>query len=561
MPDRSAGPASRLITGALCAAAGVILSFWLSGMFRAGLETSLQISLLFGAIAAIALLGPLRSSRAASRFSSALPLTLLLGAFALFRLYDPKFQGMPSVGGGDAADHAFYTEQLLYTASPYNGLVGFHAVSLWLETLFGFDPFETFRFVTYLSGAALYFLTFIVFVAASDERQQERFPAQLYAAALFLAISELSFLPLFHYLQADGFYPQLFGALVLFLAWCGYSTATVAWGRAVLVFCVLLSRFTYVLNTGELLIVIGALALIESRGKGTRRGAYYAVAAGAGAAAFEIYKTLLQLAPLEGGLRGYDLPVAIAATGLLSLALLNFGLKQSDGIAKRSAQFAGLYGVATAAAQLTYLASGLPARYYLIKHGFYSILLLCCVSSITLVLVLCDRRVRITRSLTAVALIVGLAVQAFSLRAYYPSYHQRAAWSKVTPELYPLADRQAWPIVEDLLARRSSRFGGFITSPYWPLCQFMNASLGYFHYRRQPFYRDPALSMKPGRCVFWSSTKEDLAAFDRISRGKVTQLIAKLSEQYPVERVSYRRTWAAEPQELSYVCIPPKERR
>ena len=415
--------------------------------------------------------------------------------------------------------------------------------------------------VTYLTGASLYLITFIILGAIRREAGWRSSLTQVSAAVVLLAVSEPSILPLFHYLQADGFYPQLFGIIVLFIAWCGYTTADSLQGRAaVLVLCVLLSRFTYVLNTGELLVVIGFLAVAESRGKGHQRSAFLMCAAAAAVAAVEVYKTLLQLAPLEGGLREYDLPTAIASTVLISLAVLFYGQRatSTSQLVKRSSLFVGLYGLVTAIAQLAYLAFGLPARYYLIKHGFYSILLLAFAGALTLTFMLSDGTLVRSRRLLLAALVLGLGVQAFSLHPYYASYYQRATWSRVTPELYPLADRQAEKIISDTLSKQDARFGGFITSPYWPLCQFMNASFGYFHYRRQPFYRDPAVSLKPGRCVFWNSTPDDLSAFDRISRGKVTSLIAKVSSEYPVSREAYQPTWKESAAEISFICIPRK---
>ncbi|SET36325.1 hypothetical protein [Stigmatella erecta] len=191
---------------------------------------------------------------------------LYLAAVARVMLGIPVLDGLVSVGGGDAGNHAALRMDFV-TRDPgtYQGFTFFHTVTYGAQWLFGLDTFAGFRVGFYLVPAVL-----AVALAAALELVAVRLwrsarawaVAQGALLALTLTVWPFLLLRLLHYHQSDGFYGHLFGLVPRVLAWVAYALPRTAWVRcAALAGFTVLYRFTYGLNLGDFLLMAGVLAL------------------------------------------------------------------------------------------------------------------------------------------------------------------------------------------------------------------------------------------------------------------------------------------------------------
>jgi hypothetical protein len=327
--------------------------------------------------------------------------------------------------------------------------------------------------------------------------------------ALFVA------LPLLHYYQSDGYLPQVFSLVPLSL---GVGMYAVASGRlvrllilaATLGFC----RFTYLLNAGDLALACGVMLLAELRAAPPRRAIRWTlVVAAAGYLVVAVFAYVL-IFPLFG--EGGGFRVAPLRPQLIGLAILTalfagvgpacryWGTPCPPAIERLARFLATFCGAPTLLISAWLLCDG-PARYYVHKYAFCSIVL----GSLCVLPVVLGAASRLVAGggtplagVAASALVVGAAAGLFGLASsaneYAPGFYERFAEPPYR-YLTPHADRAVWRIIDRTLRREHAEFGGFLT-PRWPESQFTNA-----HYAVETYgdiYQGHTTD-RPGHCVFW----------------------------------------------------------
>ncbi|NVJ21710.1 MULTISPECIES: hypothetical protein [Myxococcus] len=584
----SAGPASWLV---LALVPG--LALLMSGALRAALRLSitaslgLAVALLAGGVVLAALTGGLRVRRG----WHVLPALLVLGTLmvaALQALHASAFDGLMSVGGGDAGNHVALRRAFVESAPDvYQQFVSFYAFTHWLDVFLGFDAFESFRAGFY---AIPFLLTLCMLAAllAMTHRQEEagvpgaRVAPWLLFAGLMAATSIL--FPVLHYHQADGFYAHLFGLVPTLLGWVLFGFFTSRLLRiGALLFAVVLHRYTYGLNLGDVLLVSAVLAGVESTGVSHARRlqwALRALAVGLGLAALFAYWKLLPLIPVTGGIVAPRFHAMLRGQLVLSLGLLllplaakRMGLALGD-TGTRLARYAGLFGGVGGLVQLLCLWSVTSREYYLIKYHLHGAMLVLCA---TLVLVSALLAQVLSRwalrqggaahaGLVPLAVLVGIGV--FNLRSaitpYEDSFQERRSGKAPWNLLFPLADREGWSRIQATLAREHADFGGFV-SANWPLMNFMNASL------RTTSDEDPLrfgweqytqglVKQGPGLCVFWYATERDfqeLTETQAVNGGRLLDVARALDAEAEKRCEDYPAPWDAQrPLRLCHVCEP-----
>ena len=184
------------------------------------------------------------------------------------RLWNPDLHGMATVGGGDNGHHIWIANQLAYDHPRiYQGFTSFHAFTWALAQLLG-GPFEGMRGAFYLSvagwtGGGILLLAVLV----RDARRQVL--AMAIAAALLLIIQLRVHLMWAHYNQADGFVAHLHSAPMILALLLAVASRPHAIRQPLLLFAaIVLFRFTYALNAGDVLLasaaVIGPLSASPS---------------------------------------------------------------------------------------------------------------------------------------------------------------------------------------------------------------------------------------------------------------------------------------------------------
>ncbi|SEL76466.1 hypothetical protein SAMN05444354_108151 [Stigmatella aurantiaca] len=483
----------------------------------------------------------------------------------------PVLDGLVSVGGGDAGNHAALRMDFV-TRDPgtYQGFTFFHTVTYGAQWLFGLDTFAGFRVGFYLVPAVLAgVLAAALELVAVRLWRSPRAWAVAQGALLALTVTVWPFLllRLLHYHQADGFYGHLFGLVPLVLAWVAYALPRTAWGRcAALVGFTVLYRFTYGLNLGDFLLMAGVLALGEgffSFSREQRSLAWLArlmglvfLAAGAYA-----YTKLLPLGPVYGSLVHHDAVRALrtqvwAVAGLLALRFVS---SREDKVERRLIDFAVLFGGINALVQVAYLKAGMPVGYYFLKYGFHAVVLLLSaallVTSLRMGAMVHAAPFRARQWSVALALLVAVGLFAVAhgwsraFAAYTPSYQERARGQPPFALLGALEDRESSALIRQVLREEGKRFGGLL-SPSWARVNFSNVALGWVpedytatngHW---PVFAEGKVRRGPGACVFWEASPEDWEAYRQQAQEAVPALEAEVKRlqsepgrscrQYPV---------------------------
>ncbi len=449
----------------------------------------------------------LRLEGARAPSSGSLPLGLGLsaglGVFSGALLWVGEFDGLPSVGGGDAGQHVGL-RALFLSSQPdaYYGFAGFYVVTAALERLVGLTPFESFRAVFYAVPFLLALCCAAVAVAAGALGAGASRARAGFLAACLTAVFFYVALPLLSYAQADGFFPHLASLPLWTLAWAVVSSArhsAVRLGVAVL-FPALL-RASYGLNLPEVLLVGAGLVAWESRAVvGPRRWGLVAVAVamtlGAAAAARQLWPLIVEM---PGGVVAHRVElVAVAQLGLgaLLLGTHRWAPHASKGVVS-GARFMGALCCAGGAVPLAIALAGLPRHYYLYKYGLAG-LVGGALAFGTTVGVTASRSWR-----WGAALLVGAALVFASTRGngkHWKLFLERVQGRPPFARLGPLGDRQAEAQVRAVLSARGADFGGLLSSS-WPGAMFLNATFGFWE--DWPQYAEARLREGPGRCVFW----------------------------------------------------------
>lgn len=561
-------PELRLAHGLLFLVAPVA-SPVLAGVLRAALGLALGTAQLVAAVGVAAALVAFLVRRRPAPPGGGTPwgAVAFLGLGCLFAwvgLYDRWWEGLVSLGGGDVGNHAIYLADFA-TTSPgaYHGFVAFYAVADAASRLLGPDVFAAFRaafFATVFGSLAC-----VAAAVALVDRPWDR-ASWASLAALGLVVLNLLFFPLLHYHQADGFYPHLFGVLPLFAAWVLHGASERPAARvAVLIGWVVVTRFTYGLNLGDVLLAAAALLALEARSLPPRRRrlALAAIAVSLLPAAGLVYARLAPLLGEAGAFRVPLLPLTLLGEGLLAWLLANLPrTARRAGIdlpaeALRLIRLPVAFAAVNIAVHLLVAATGQPLRYYFFKYHFHAVALLVAASLALFPaaagpalagkgLPAGGRRALARWSLAAV---LGLFLIGGANGRYLSSYREVVFGHPPWKRFKPLADRDGLARIQAALRAEGGRFGGLLSAG-WPLMHFMNGALGYpplattrWWWQVVPAGRDiPA----PGACAFWYSGPDEMAAARlRVADGDVglSQLLADLDRRPGVRCQEYPARW------------------
>jgi|GEM_PF-1880655 len=587
-PSESPGPATWLVL-ALVPVLALLLSGVLRAALRLGITASLGLAvvLLAGGVVLAALAGGLQVRRGWHILPALLVLAGLMVA-TFQALHTPAFDGFMSMGGGDAGNHVALRRAFVENAPDiYQQFVSFYAFTHWLEVFFGLNAFESFRAGFYAIPFLLTLCMLAALLAMSHRQEEAGVPGTRVAPWLLLAglLAATSILfPVLHYHQAEGFYAHLFGLVPTLLGWglFGFFSSRLLRIGALL-FAVVLHRYTYGLNLGDVLLVTAVLAGVESMGVPHARRARMALrvlAVGLGLAALFAYWKLLPLIPVTGGivaprfhamLRG-QLVLAVGLL-LLPLAARRMGLALGD-TGTRLALYAGLFGAVSGLVQLLCLGFVTSREYYLIKYHLHGVVLVLCATLVLGSTLLAQALSRWARrqgrpahaGLVPLAVLVGVGV--FNLHKaitpYAESFQERRSGKAPWRALIPLADREGWSRIQATLTREHADFGGLV-SANWPLMNFMNAGLRTttgedalsFGWEQ---YLHGLVKQGPGLCVFWYATERDfqeLADTKATNGGTLLDVARALDARAGKRCEDYPARWDAQrPLRLCHVCEP-----
>ncbi len=548
----------------------------LSGAIRALLSVTIGIAFIAGLIPVLLagywLRRRVRNFTTAEPSSVVLLYSLVFGGGACFLLYHGPFQGLVSVGGGDAGNHVYsFNEFLLSNPLQNSGFVTFFSLSYWFGRLFNLDIFSSFRLTYFLEILFVAFAQIIFFLWMTDtsKRSSKRL---LFSSAVLALVSffpaERILLPLLHYLQGAGFFPQLFGLVPMLLCFlCLPIMPTIHHAAFCLAVFLGLQRFSYGLNLGDS-AAAAAIFLSAVPYPSASRAWRFAYAGFFSVVAYFVYSRLAPIMPLTGEITRVNFALQLAAcfTGSVALYVVYrfFGREAGAPNASENAIFrarlllypAALNAVSVLAAALFSIFVGDSSSYYIQKY------LLLSTASIALLL---------TGATTALLLriwehqkgifdlrVVCVALSLFSLyllnKTYHPywaSFFARIRQSTDTVLLSPFRDIEAETIIRQVLTEGENNFGGFLV-PDWPQSNFMNASLG--AYGELPLYRHGRFPKRSNACVFWRNDPEALESFRKQNLFRVIKKIEALKERPHVRLFRYRSRELGAPRELGAVC-------
>ena len=496
-------------------------------------------------------------------------LTILLAAASSILLFHFPFHGLVSVGGGDAGNHVHFISKFINDAPEINqGFSSFYSTAYWLETLFSLNSFQAFRAAFYLEIIILCAL--FSAVSSSHFRSAEIFNSSrrqfITLAALLAAIlvpAHRILLPLVHYLQADGFYPQLFGLIPLLIVWAIYTLVPARPYRWVGLCAVIVwYRYSYGLNLGDLLLTFSILVLWDKLRRFSVSlhdlGAI-ATAGGAAAAAIYCYGQLLVILPIPGAVA--QISIAGAAVGLLLLSASFFFAPGQTDRDDSIFRFPAVFSLINGFVPLLLLFNSEHPTYYLFKYSFHGVVLAVLANVLLCSVLICriiwqpDRNKPIG-NLRAGAILAcsfcGLWLLNSAYRPLRPSYLDRISGKISSDLIYPLSDEGARREIELVLRQENRKFGGLIT-PSWPISNFLNSSFGY--YGALGLYRHGIIKPDPGYCVFFENGPEALKQYDKLKLEKVLGQISNLISAPGAESKNYKNLETGIDETLTHVCF------
>ncbi len=486
-------------------------------------------------------------------------------SYFLYTMYHPSFYGLVSSGGGDVADHIYYSYKFTNPdPAIYHGFIIFHTLLYWIKYVPTISSdFEALRALYYLFGF-LYLSTITLLVlkgSAASKRLSRR--TLLYLAAIVITytlIFDRLLFPILSYLQAEGFYPQLFGILPLLLGAVLYGLEDVQWKRlTLLALTLVLYRWTYGLNLPDLVFALTLLVASEARGRTVQ---LLLLALGILLCAF-LWLKLSVLLNRGGGIVPLYLPAI--GVGLSSICLVLIALRRYIPLKlAKTSTFATFFSLPAIIVTTLAFLLGDAKDYYLLKYNFHATTLLISTAPVVLIAALCNSHPSSEqiaplprfKSLLLVALFFG-GMYAFSLgyanvRAHYV---ERIKKDKDNTILEPLADPKAEELIQEVLTTKQKLFGGFVSTPGWVLSGVMNASFKYYHYRQERIHVTGKLRDDPGYCIFWNSRPRDLKKIQMIGSKKLSIYLKNLKKQSGTATLHYKREWEDEQAKLSYHCF------
>jgi len=517
------------------------------GIIRTTTGLALGPALALGAV--VAMLGAWAGAR---RFQGTPPTAWALAGAALtatvavYALEIRAFDGLPSVGGGDAGNHignAVWFDG--HSSRPYLQFVVFYALVGLVRRLTGSNLIVAFRIGWDLLLATIAWVAFAAaWIGARALRPAVRATVAMLTA---LVIAWLTWLPLLGYDQADGFYSHLAGLTVVSLALlCTSLPESRGWRLAALAATPVILRFTYGLNLPDVLVGVALLIWCESMGAAAPRLRWglRVVAMGCLVAAAAAGHALWGLRAVEGAIVR---PAHSAFVGSLVIlvAALAWALHRSVPGPRARLLRAGLvFAGTTAAVQWGLLALKRPEAYYPVKHGFQALLIGTLAAGA--IVASAGRRTAGALALSVGALILARA----SVQPYWRPYVERLRGSPPWRFLQPLSDPEVLARIPRVLRTEQKTFGGYL-DPSWPLANAMNATLEFpgdwtvWDVGQRQFDSGGTI-VGATTCVFWSDAPGEDPAYQRLAGGfgqGTAKSRARLRALPDVRCADYRASW------------------
>ncbi len=504
-----------------------------------------------------------------------------------FRLWwTPVFRGLPNtIWGVDVGNHALlYLRFTEGDHQQYEGFVGLYALIHWYRQTFGAWLSKTnaiyfgIRFAHYVCMLAVPVALGLVPYPALAQLRTTR--QQLVASALIIpfAMSVLTFLifPPAGYYQAEGFYSQIVGVYPLMLGWlCFGLLENPALRFLVCMFWVVVQRFSYGLNLGDLLLTLAYLWSYEAwaiRPLWLRWGAVLFVPV-ALAAACLVDDKLYALRGAHGYFINHSVPWVLGGQLVLSSALLSApaalhaaGVSVTDP-AQRLWRYAGTFGLVNGALTMLYFAYDAPLEYYILKYSLYPVILVCAASvgpiaSVIAHMVSSDLKTLLRREsmrLIVAMLAVG-ALSAGALRHGHASYRPLAVerYERTRPNmvLFSHYEPKVDAFIDRTLETRNAQFGGYY-DPYWPrmfltdALRFQFSAVPDFVYNRAFERAERMFEDKPGHCYFYLG---DVQHYHGPSSVPLKRHLTQLRE-HQVDCMSFQPRWGLYELRVCAACL------
>lgn len=556
----------------------LLAPFWSSGAIRAVTGLSLPLALAVASAPSLvlaAVLGPWARWRALrERGAYAWSVEMVgaaVAALAVWALYIRDFHGFPNLDGWDGGSHVFVKNQFASIAPAlYHGQVGYHALTWWLERLFGLGSLGSFAIAFHVTAAAVVLVPLAIAFGVVRERAGAR-RAGLVVGVVVAALGTVGAmwmvtLPLLHYNQAAGYYVHLFGLVPLVALW-----GVDAWVRhpalrvLALLGGVLALRYTYALNLADVALAVAGVFLLEGF-RGRWRILQVLLVLGLALGANLVLGELRPIFRVWGGMQRFDVDrlrqadILIVAAG--SVYLLAGALEQRHrsewwrSSLVRAFRFPLLFGLASSLL-VSVVRKGKGVQYYYVtKYQMWACILLATALVVIvahLAVLLCERgwprRPTLWLRVVAVAAVLALVPSAWGhlFIGYRTTLLERVrAQGPTYKRLRALADVEAVARIKRTLASENKRFGGYLTA-FFPRFSFMNAELGY-HAGYQDFF-PPAT--EPGTCVFWVTPERDNQRLGPGFRLDALRTAVALPGSPCVE---YSVPWKPTPQSLCHRC-------
>ncbi len=574
----------------------ILLPFMMSGAVRyeygVGFETALAMP---GALA-VMLLGwvwtyglpstELAQSRVVVVATFVSALILVMFTFELW--WTPLFGGLPNTFEGvDIGNHLLIYQRFVKPDEhrQYAGFVSMYALMHWYRVFFASKDalpnsyYDALRFVHYAFLLAVPLaLPLVLYPVLARVRGVIRASiASVLCLPLLLAALGFLIFPVVQYYQAEGFFSQIAGLYPLVLGFLSYGLIEHAGTRFILCcFWIVVQRYTYGLNLGDLLLALAYLWLWDARSIRAwwlRWGAWLFVPV----AVYASYRVLRRLLPLRIA-RGYFImhPSAWVVGGMVlmsALLLIAPSVFRQRGVevsaaSERFWRYAGVHGMATGLLMAIYFACDAPNLYYIQKFSLYAtvLLALACVGPIATLLVhvlehgprwlLVPDHARFVwgaTALTAVALFAAL--QGYVV--YRPMARERWLHTAPSAALYSNYEPEVEAFFAKTLAEhKNATFGGYYDA-FWPRMFTHNGLHFLFSHTRDHFFNFDFLYGKAlfyearGMCFFVLGTPDDFVA------GPNTELLRQIRGLYGRhgDCTSFHPRWSERALSICSTCL------
>lgn len=571
------------------------LPFLLSGAVRFLVGWSLGAGLGLCALAALLAVvlaarhGLPRLTESSERVAAygALVCSIVLVAWTFRLWWSPLYAGLPNtLRGVDIGNHALIYQRFTGEEHAiYEGFVGLYALVHWYRGTLGAALSKTssiyygLRFAHYVCLLTVpVALALIAYPSVATLRTRRRQAAAWGLILPFqLAVLSCLIFPVLGYYQAEGFYSQIVGLYPLLLGWLCFGLVEEPRARFLLcMFWIVVQRFSYGLNLGDLLITLAYLWSWELRPIRPRWLRWGAIAFIPVALGFSwlIYSKLYPLRLLQGYFIEQSVAWVLGAQVTLSIALLAApsalraaNVSVSDA-SVRLWRFAGTFGLVNGAITTVYFAHDEPLKYYILKYGLYPIILVLIasigpISCILAHMVSSDWRQSFKPEplrLALGALFVSALVSGTMMHGHLP-YREMAIerYERTVPnaQLFSHYERKVDKFIDRTLEQRgNAQFGGYY-DPFWPRMFSMNAlrflfSVGPDYNYNRAFERSERMfEDKSGHCYFYLG---DESFYHGAPTSTLKQHIATLRTRQ-VDCAEFRPHWAIGKLAVCAACL------